>query len=100
MLPFAVFRVVGDSMAPRIVDSDYVVVNKLSYLFGVPREGDVVLAKHPNTGCLIVKRVSSVDADRYVLRGDNHRESSDSRGFGPVTRKMLIGKVWKIFAVG
>ena len=96
MLPFAVYRVVGQSMAPRIAESDYVVVNKLSYLLGKPREGDVVVAKHPNTGRLIVKRISEIRADKYVLRGDNERESTDSRGFGPVTKKMLVGKVLRV----
>lgn len=83
-------------MAPRIAESDYVVVNKLSYLLGKPREGDVVVAKHPNTGRLIVKRISEIRADKYVLRGDNERESTDSRGFGPVTKKMLVGKVLRV----
>ncbi len=89
MLPFAVYRVVGQSMAPRIAESDYVLVNKLSYVLGKPREGDVVVAKHPNTGRLIVKRVSRVESNRYLLRGDNEKSSSDSRGFGAVTRKIF-----------
>ena len=45
----------------------------------------------------MVKRVSGVDSNRYLLRGDNEKASSDSRGFGPVTRDMLIGKVLKVF---
>ncbi len=97
MLPFAVYRVVGQSMAPGIGESDYVLVNKLSYLLGKPRNGDVVVARHPGTGRLIVKRVAKVESNRYLLRGDNEKASSDSRGFGAVTRKMLIGKVWKVF---
>ena len=87
-------------MAPRIAESDWVLVNKLSYLLGKPREGDVVVAKHPNTGRLIVKRVSRIELDRYLLRGDNERASSDSRGFGAVTREMLVGRVWKVFGAG
>ena len=97
MLPFAVYRVVGQSMAPGIGESDYVLVNKLSYLLGKPRNGDVVVARHPGTGRLIVKRVAKIESNRYLLRGDNEKASSDSRGFGAVTRKMLIGKVWKVF---
>jgi nickel-type superoxide dismutase maturation protease len=97
VLPFAVYRVVGQSMAPRIAESDYVLVNKLSFLLGKPRVGDVVVAKHPNTGRLMVKRVSRVDSGRFLLRGDNESASSDSRGFGPVTRDMVIGKVLKVF---
>ena len=87
-------------MAPGIGESDYVLVNKLSYVLGKPRYGDVVVAKHPGTGRLIVKRVAKVESNRYLLRGDNEKASSDSRGFGAVTRKMLVGKVWKVFRGG
>ena len=100
MLPFAVYRVTGQSMAPGIGESDYVLVNKLSYLLGKPRNGDVVVARHPSTGRLIVKRVAKVESNRYLLRGDNEKASSDSRGFGAVTREMLVGKVWKVFRGG
>ena len=100
MLPFAVYRVTGQSMAPGIGESDYVLVNRLSYVLGKPRYGDVVVAKHPGTGRLIVKRVAKVESNRYLLRGDNEKASSDSRGFGAVTRKMLVGKVWKVFRSG
>jgi nickel-type superoxide dismutase maturation protease len=100
MLPFAVYRVTGQSMAPGIGESDYVLVNRLSYVLGKPRYGDVVVAKHPGTGRLIVKRVAKVESNRYLLRGDNEKASSDSRGFGAVTRKMLVGKVWKVFRGG
>ena len=41
-----------------------------------------------------------MEQGRYVLRGDNEKASSDSRGFGAVTRKMLVGKVWKVFRGG
>ena len=76
MLPFAVYRVTGRSMAPGIGESDYVLVNKLSYLIGEPRSGDVVVVKHPRTGRLIVKRVAKVEPDRYVLRGTTRKPAA------------------------
>ncbi len=96
MLPIALYRVDGNSMAPYVSANGYVLINRFSYVFRDPKEGDVVVAKHPKTGRLIVKRISAIQADRYVLRGDNERESTDSRGFGPVTKKMLVGKVWRV----
>ena len=96
MLPLAVYRVSGDSMAPEIRERDYVVVNKLSFLLRGPRVGDVVVSRHPTTHKPIVKRVAEVVEGRYILRGDNERESSDSRTFGPVQRRLLLGKVWRV----
>jgi len=32
--------------------------------------------------------------DEYYLLGDNRDESLDSRAFGPVKRKGIVGRVW------
>ena len=32
--------------------------------------------------------------DEYFLMGDNRGDSQDSRAFGPVSRKQIIGRVW------
>ena len=93
MLPISLFRVAGASMEPGLRERDLVVVETLSYLIRRPRAGEVVVARHPSTDVLIVKRIAEVQGQRYVLRGDNDRESSDSRVFGAVTRKMLVGRV-------
>ncbi|OGY24310.1 MAG: signal peptidase I [Candidatus Woykebacteria bacterium RBG_13_40_15] len=35
-----------------------------------------------------------VPADSYVVLGDNRTHSYDSREWGPITRKSIIGKAW------
>ena len=35
--------------------------------------------------------------DAYFVLGDNRRESEDSRRFGPVPARTIIGKVWFIY---
>lgn len=33
-------------------------------------------------------------ADEYFLLGDNRHDSHDSRAFGPVNRRFILGRVW------
>jgi signal peptidase I len=85
------------SMAPTLTPGDSVLVNKLSYRFGEPRRGDVIVFHRPGSGELMLKRVVAVAADRVgiedgVLHVDGHavRETYvdhrlvDSVYFGPV----------------
>lgn len=59
-----------------------------------PRPGEVVLASHPFEDRLLIKRVDHLLEDgRVFLVGDNRRESTDSRSFGPVSPIHLIGRV-------
>ncbi len=40
------------------------------------------------------KKRATLSADEYYVLGDNRDESLDSRSFGPVKDKHLIGRVW------
>ena len=40
-----------------------------------------------------LKRLWELGADEYILMGDNRRRSTDSRSFGPVSRRKIVGKV-------
>jgi nickel-type superoxide dismutase maturation protease len=85
------FRVRGDSMRPTLGDGDVVLVKNASS----GTIGDIVLAAHPfKTSVTMLKRVVSIDGDgRVDLRGDNPEESSDSRSFGKIAARDVIGKV-------
>jgi signal peptidase I len=39
----------------------------------------------------------TVPEDHYLMLGDNSRFSMDSRYFGPVPRRNLIGRAWLVF---
>jgi hypothetical protein len=41
----------------------------------------------------MIKRVAGFDGSRVVVRGDNDAASTDSRHFGPVEPRALIGRV-------
>lgn len=78
-------------MSPTLKDGDAVLIN--------PKEkaqiDDIVLASHPfKKSIKILKRVKEITADGDLfLVGDNPAESTDSRSFGAVPLKYLIGKV-------
>ena len=44
---FQPFIVKGDSMVPNFHSGDYLIVNEISYRFGDPKRGDVVVLKYP-----------------------------------------------------
>lgn len=56
---------------------------------------DIVLAHHPfKKSVKILKRIESITPDgNYFLAGDNAAESTDSRSFGAIQAKEIIGKV-------
>ncbi len=87
------FLIVGTSMNPTLPHGTYVLTSSLPYLFTAPKRGDVVLARHPQDGKYVVKRISRITESEYFVTGDNEKESTDSRHFGLLKRHAIIGKV-------
>lgn len=83
-------------MSPNLDAGDYVIVNRWAYRFRPPVAGDVVVARDPDTpDRILVKRVShTLPDDRVFLAGDNEARSRDSRAFGSVAMRLIVGKVW------
>jgi signal peptidase I len=130
---FQVARVEGFSMAPTLEDEDRLIVDKLVYVLGQPRPGDIVMLRYPaDPSKMYVKRVIAQPGDRvriedgrvfvndvelhddyvaenfrshddfgpetvrpgyYFVMGDHRNNSSDSRVFGEVPQKYILGKV-------
>jgi nickel-type superoxide dismutase maturation protease len=86
------YLVEGNSMLPTLRDGDAVLVDPKKKI----AEGDVVLANHPyQKSVKILKRVKNfTEKGDLFLVGDNPEsmESTDSRAFGAVPLKYLIGK--------
>ncbi len=61
------FRVQSSSMAPTFEHGDRIIVNKLAYLSGSPRIGDVVVLESPDGRGLVVKRVVAVEGQTVGL---------------------------------
>ncbi len=80
----------GDSMRPAFEPGDrLLVVGPCS-----PRPGHVVAVADPrDPGRLLVKRVSQVGQTDLEVLGDNPAASTDSRHFGRLPRRAVIGRV-------
>lgn len=141
-------QVNGNSMYPNFQSGEFLLTDKLSYRFGKPERGDVIIFTAPSTAhcpvgfnCDFVKRIIALPGERikvekgkiyingkvldepyqralkftgsgnvsgsylaegtertvpdnnYVVMGDNRPGSSDSRDWGPVAQKLIVGKV-------
>jgi signal peptidase I len=95
-------------MRPTLVPGDRVYVDPRP---GRPfARGDIVVVRDPEEpGRFLVKRVDAVTGDRpregglipaeaVFLVGDNPGPSRDSRHFGPVDRRWIVGLVWFRYA--
>ncbi|OGH13552.1 MAG: hypothetical protein A3H50_00310 [Candidatus Levybacteria bacterium RIFCSPLOWO2_02_FULL_37_10] len=74
-------------MSPFLKPGDNVLVWK----FAKPKIGDVVVLKVGDR--IYIKRVKEIKNQEFFLIGDNKRESIDSREFGWIDQKDIIGKV-------
>jgi len=143
LVAFQPHQVKGNSMLPNFIDGEYLLTNKLTYRFGEPQQGDVVIFKAPdNPEYEYIKRIIGLPGDSikldqgkflinqkpidesvylpittqtrpgnylragkevivppntYFVSGDNRSNSSDSRDFGPVPVKNIVGKAWFMY---
>lgn len=131
--PFTIHQV---SMEPTLNEGDRILINRLTYHFRSPKNGDVIVFHSPVTqGEDLVKRVIAVGGDTisvsngkvylngvaqnepYLLEqgfagdypetkippgqlfvmGDNRNNSGDSRFFGPIDQKSVIGCAFVVY---
>jgi len=96
--PVSRYIVDGPSMEPSYRAGDRLLVNKLAYQRRPPVAGDVVVLRDPERPeRLLLKRVEAIADEgerRFYVAGDNAAESRDSRAFGPVARRDIVGKAW------
>ena len=80
----------GDSMLPNLKNGDGILIDPDAKIAA----GDIVIAKHPfKKSVIILKRLAEIDENgNYFLVGDNPSESTDSRTFGAVSAKHILGK--------
>ncbi len=89
---------VGDSMLPTLAAGDRLLVVRT--LGGwLVRPGTLVAVRDPRPEArdrVLLKRVRAVEGNRLDVRGDNPSASTDSRTFGFVPRRAMVGVVlWR-----
>lgn len=78
----------GPSMLPTLLPGDRLLVSP-----GPVRPGRLVVVTHPEEADrLLVKRAEVVQRRHVTVRGDNPSASTDSRHFGPVPRRLVLGR--------
>lgn len=87
------FKVSGHSMEPYIKSGQEIIVSSLPYLISDPKLEDVIAFKEKQK--FIVKRIKEIKNGKYKVLGDNKK---DSKEFGWIERKRIIGKVIYIFS--
>ncbi|OGW38556.1 MAG: signal peptidase I [Nitrospirae bacterium GWD2_57_9] len=107
------YKIVTTSMEPVILEGDRVFADKTAYRRMPPKKGDIILFVYPDDRSKVfIKRLEGLPGDMivrsnggkeqvphgtiYVL-GDNKDQSVDSRTFGFVPLRDLIGKVRQVY---
>src|SRR3989344_3543580 len=61
-------EVKGSSMEPSFQNNEYIITDKLSYRFGIPKRGDVVIFKAPvNPDVDYIKRIIGLPGDKVAV---------------------------------
>lgn len=94
MLFLVRFTIIGHSMEPVLKNGSTVIASSLPYLFRKPKINDIIVIKHPKSKKILVKRLIKIEKSEYFVAGDNRLDSIDSKNFGLVRKKDIIGKVF------
>ena len=78
-------------MVPYLLAREEVVT--MPYFFSTPKVGDVIVFRHIVPPFIFCKRVKKIINNEIWVEGENKKISIDSRKFGFVERKNIIGKV-------
>jgi signal peptidase I len=107
------YKIVTQSMQPHVLPGDLVIVDKTAYEKFPPRAGDIVIHIYPDDRSKVyIRRIEGLPGDTITLEdgrtitvphgsvyvlGDNRKKSRDSKTFGPVPLKDVVGKARQVF---
>ncbi len=109
------FKIVTESMAPQVLKGDLVLADKTAYKRYPPRVGDIVIHVFPDDRSKVfIRRIEGLPGDRLMLDDGRQVEVPhgmvyvrgeiphggiyhDSRMFGPVDLRDVVGKVRLIY---
>jgi signal peptidase I len=66
-------KIKGSSMEPNFHDGQYLLTDKLSYRFGIPKRGDVIVFKAPpNFKEEFIKRIIAIPGDTVMVKNGKY----------------------------
>ena len=84
-------------MVPTLMPGDRVLIRLLSDDAPLPAIDALVVAWHPiKANTRMIKRLAGCSQGHLFVRGDNPAKSTDSRHFGALERRHLIGVVTSV----
>lgn len=93
--PILKFILKEESMIPLAYPGDIALVEKVSYKFNPSKKGDLIVFKD-SEGKYFLKKISKTSKNKIFVLGENKEKSKDSRHFGWIEKKDIIGKVFYI----
>jgi len=91
VIPLFKFKIDGHSMEPALLNGSSVLVSNIPYLFVKSKVGDIIAFKIEEK--IFIKRIAKINGEKYFVKGDNTRDSRDSRKIGWVSKERIVGKV-------
>lgn len=88
-----IIKISGYSLYPDYLNGDFVIILKIPFFYDSYKPGDLIVFKQQEYG-LMIKVVEEVsrDGDTISVTG-TYANSLDSRQFGEIKKKDIIGKV-------
>lgn len=80
-------------MVPLFYPNNTVLVHRFAYIFTDPKVGDVVIIRSPIDKKYLLKEIDTIEKGKYFVLGKNKEKSVDSRKFGWITKREIVGKV-------
>ena len=77
-------------MLPAYKNKDKVLVNRWAYILFKPKINDAVIIFKKK---VMIKRIKEDKNNKFFVVGDNLPQSTDSRDFGLIEKKDILGKV-------
>ncbi|MCA9994663.1 MAG: signal peptidase I [Anaerolineales bacterium] len=62
------YRIDGSSMNPTLADSQYLLINNVTYYLDEPERGDIIVFLHPRSDLNLIKRVIGLPGDHVEVR--------------------------------